>query len=139
MLAAMALGADGVQVGTAFAVSEESSAHIDFKRKVLQLKEGETRLYLRKIGAVRMARNGFANKVEEAENRGAGPDELKTLLGRGRSKKGIFEGDLDSGELEIGQVSAIIDQIKPAGQIVEEIIGEFRELLKKMKENRFNF
>ena len=125
MLACMALGADGVQIGSRFVASNESSAHQLFKNKVVEIKDGQTRLSLKKLAPVRMIRNEFCERVEEAENRGASGEELSVLLGRGRSKAGMFEGDLKEGELEIGQVSALIDEIKPAGEIVREIMEEF--------------
>jgi enoyl-[acyl-carrier protein] reductase II len=125
MLACMALGADGVQIGSRFVASNESSAHQLFKNKVVEIKDGQTRLSLKKLAPVRMIRNGFCEQVEAAENRGASREELSVLLGKGRSKAGMFEGDLKEGELEIGQVSALIDEIKPAGEIVREIMEEF--------------
>lgn len=135
MLAAFALGAEGVQIGSRFAVSEESSAHINFKKKVIETKSGDTVLTLKKIVPVRLIKNKFFTEVAEAESRGASIEELRELLGKGRAKKGIFEGDLEEGELEIGQVSALIKEIKPAKEIIEEIIQEFysaREQLCKM-------
>lgn len=135
MLAAFALGAEGVQIGSRFAVSEESSAHINFKKKVIETKSGDTVLTLKKIVPVRLIKNKFFAEVAEAESRGASIEELRELLGKGRAKKGIFEGDLEEGELEIGQVSALIKEIKPAKEIIEEIIQEFysaREQLCKM-------
>jgi enoyl-[acyl-carrier protein] reductase II len=125
MLAAMALGAEGVQIGSRFVASTESSAHPDFKRKVLETRDGDTILALKKIIPVRIVRNAFYERVKELEDRGATPDELKELLGKGRARKGMFEGDLDQGELEIGQVSGLIRDIKPAAEIVEEIMREF--------------
>jgi enoyl-[acyl-carrier protein] reductase II len=125
MLAAMALGADGVQIGSRFVASEESSAHINFKNKVVSVSEGETALTLKKLTPVRLIKNEFYKKVEEAESRGASVEELKELLGRARAKKGMFEGDLEEGELEIGQVSGAIREIKPAGLIVKEIWDEY--------------
>lgn len=135
MLAAFALGAEGVQIGSRFAVSEESSAHINFKKKVIETKSGDTVLTLKKIVPVRLIKNKFFAEVAEAESKGASIEELRELLGKGRAKKGIFEGDLEEGELEIGQVSALIKEIKPAKEIIEEIIQEFysaREQLCKM-------
>lgn len=139
MLAAMALGADGVQMGTRFAASIESSAHINFKEKILQLKEGDTRLYLKKVVPVRMIRNAFAIEIENAENRGADASELLNILGTGRSKKGIFEGDLEGGELEIGQISSIINEIKPAAKIIEEVIGEYNDARKELRLSKYKF
>lgn len=139
MLAAMALGADGIQVGTRFALSEESSAHPAFKNRMLQLKEGETRLYLQKIGGVRMARNRFALSIEEAESRGAEQEELRNLLGKGRAMKGIFEGELEEGELEIGQVASLVNRIEPAAAIVEDIIDGYRMLRNALSGPAYNF
>lgn len=121
--AAFALGAHGVQIGTRFALCEESSAHVAFKEYCRGLGEGDTKLLLKKIGATRMAYNPFCKIVEEAENRGATPQELKELLGSGRSKRGIFEGDLVEGELEIGQISAMISKPETAAQIIQDLIG----------------
>ncbi|MCD4696262.1 MAG: DUF561 domain-containing protein [Bacteroidales bacterium] len=125
MLAAIAIGADGVQIGSRFAVSEESSAHDNFKKAVVSAGDGDTKLTLKKIVPVRLINNEFFNRVNAAENKGASVEELKEILGRGRAKKGMFEGDIKEGELEIGQVSGYINEIKPAGEIVREIIAEF--------------
>lgn len=125
MLAAFALGADGVQVGSRFVASVESSAHENFKHAVIRAGEGDTKLSMKSLVPVRLLKNDFFRKVEEAEQRGASPEELKTLLGRGRAKKGMFEGDLIEGELEIGEVAGSINDIKPAAQIVKEIWEEF--------------
>jgi enoyl-[acyl-carrier protein] reductase II len=127
MLAAMALGADGVQIGTRFVASEESSANIRFKNSVVESKEGDTKLMLKQLTPVRLLRNKFAESVAEAEKNCATVDELTVLLGRGRSKKGMFEGDLEEGELEIGQIAATIKNIQPAKDIVQEIISEYKE------------
>lgn len=132
MLAAMALGADGVQIGSLFAVAEESSAHPDFKHLVTSLQEGDTRLALKKLAPVRLIRNEFFKKVDEAEQAGAGVDELKALLGKGRAKKGIFEGDLVEGELEIGQVSAQINLVEPVAIIMERLITEYHTAKEKI-------
>lgn len=121
MLAAMALGADGVQVGSLFAASAESSAHEHFKQAILAAKEGDTSLMLKKLTPVRLLKNKFADAVRTAESNGANADELAALLGSRRAKRGIFEGEMQEGELEIGQVSAMIQQIKPAAQIVREL------------------
>ena len=126
MLAAMALGADGVQVGSRFVCSEESSAHPAFKEHVAQSNEGDTLLTLKELAPVRLMRNRFFTEVQEAYARGASVEELKTLLGRGRAKRGMFEGDLVDGELEIGQVSGAIRDIKPAAAIVADILTEYR-------------
>ena len=125
MLAAMAMGADGVQIGSLFAASEESSAHINFKKKIIESGDGETALVLKKLVPVRMIKNKFFEKIHEAENHGADKEELSELVGKGRSRLGIFEGNLDEGELEIGQVSALIKDIKPVSDIMEDIISEY--------------
>ncbi|MBL0103997.1 MAG: nitronate monooxygenase [Bacteroidetes bacterium] len=125
MLAAFALGAEAVQMGTRFVASIESSGHEAFKNRVIHSEEGETKLMLKQLTPVRLMRNTFFNQVEEAEGRGAGIEELKTLLGRARAKKGMFEGDMEEGELEIGQVSAAVRQILPAGEIVKNVWNEF--------------
>ena len=131
MAAAMALGADGVQIGSLFAASVESSAHNEFKKLITRLKEGDTILSLKKLAPVRLIKNRFFNQVEEAEQRGASRDELAALLGKGRAKKGIFEGDLDNGELEIGQVSATIDHIEPVEVIMKRLIKEYNAAIQK--------
>ena len=135
MLAAMVLGADGVQIGTRFVASEEASSHINFKQAVIHAAEGDTQLSLKKLTPVRLMKNRFFQQVQEAEQRGAGEEELKLLLGRARAKKGMFEGDMDEGELEIGQVSALLDDILPAGQIVKNIWEEFHEALRNPIKN----
>ena len=132
MFAAMSLGADGVQIGSRFAVSEESSAHPDFKKLVVGLNEGDTKLALKKIGAVRLIKNEFFREVELMENRGAPADELKALLGKGRAKKGMFEGDLSSGELEIGQVASILNEILPVETIMNNLLREFQQAKERM-------
>ncbi|MBL0043499.1 MAG: nitronate monooxygenase [Flavobacteriales bacterium] len=126
MLAAMALGADGVQVGSRFVCSEESSAHHAFKQHVIDSREGDTLLTLKELAPVRLMRNKFFADIQAAYKRGASTEELKELLGRARAKRGMFEGDLEEGELEIGQVSAALDGILPAAAIVERIISEYR-------------
>jgi len=131
MLAAMVLGAEGVQIGSRFVTSSESSAHIHFKNAVLNAKEGDTMLTLKQLTPVRMIKNDFFAEVQQAEQNGADKDELQKLLGRGRSKKGMFEGDLQEGELEIGQVSAAINKIQPAADILTEIYTEFVSSLKQ--------
>lgn len=131
MLAMMALGADGVQIGSRFAASEESSAHENFKQYITRAKDGDTELVLKKLAPVRLLKNAFYNEVKAAEERCATPEELKQLLGRARAKKGMFEGDLETGELEIGQISASIDSVKPVKQIVDEIIAEYNLLTTK--------
>ena len=134
MLAAMALGADGVQIGSRFVASNESSAHENFKNAVLSSSEGDTKLSLKALTPVRLLKNKFFHTVEEAEARGASPQELEELLGRGRSKKGMFEGNLDEGELEIGEVSGYIKDIKPAAEIIQDIVQEFLAAKKKLAE-----
>lgn len=131
MLAAMVLGAEGVQVGSRFVASSEASSHEKFKDMVITSAEGATQLTLKQVTPVRMLKNNFFEQVQQAEQHGATVDELKTLLGRGRAKKGMFEGDLEEGELEIGQVSALINKIKPAAEIVKEIWNEFETTLKQ--------
>ncbi|MGC6428766.1 MAG: NAD(P)H-dependent flavin oxidoreductase [Flavobacteriales bacterium] len=125
MMAAMALGADGVQIGSKFIATPESSAHENFKQYILNSKEGDTQLTLKEVTPVRLLKNDFYNQLMKAYDQGANVDELKQILGRGRAKLGMFVGDLDEGELEVGQVSAMMDEIKPAAQIVEELIDEF--------------
>lgn len=139
MLAAMVLGADGVQIGSRFVASEESSAHNNFKQTVLKTGDGGTKLTLKELTPVRLIKNDFFNKVEEAYSKDASVEELRTLLGRGRAKKGMFEGDLSEGELEIGQIAGIIDQVKPAKDIVLEIIEEYRNELQSMQNPKYNF
>ncbi|MEK6614910.1 MAG: nitronate monooxygenase [Bacteroidota bacterium] len=131
MLAAFALGADGVQIGSRFAASEESSLHANFKNKITELGEGDTQLSLKKLGPVRLVKNKFYKQVQEAEDKGASSEELQNILGRARAKKGMFEGDLEEGELEIGQVSYMLKEIKPVKKIVEEIIVQYNEAKKK--------
>ncbi|MBX2933520.1 MAG: nitronate monooxygenase [Ferruginibacter sp.] len=131
MLAAMVLGADGVQVGSRFVASAEASSHQDFKNLVVNAKEGDTQLALKKLTPVRLLKNEFYNQVNEAEKKGATEEELQKLLGRGRAKKGMFEGKIDDGELEIGQVSALIKNIQPAAEIVKEIYTSYEEALRQ--------
>jgi len=130
ILAAMNLGADGVQIGSRFVATPESSAHKNFKDSVVKAQEGDTLLTLKELTPVRLLKNDFFNQVENAYENDASKEELEALLGRGRAKKGMFEGDLKEGELEIGQVSALLDDILPAGQITENIWTEFQEALK---------
>lgn len=137
MLAAFALGAEGVQIGTRFAVSEESSAHQAFKEKVIRSGDGETVLALKKIGAVRMMKNRFWEKVGELEEGGASAEQLAALLGKGRAKMGIFEGDLEEGELEIGQAAALIGNIEPVSTIMDDIIREFNETAGQLSNFKF--
>ncbi len=128
MLGAMALGADGVQVGSRFAVSSESSAHLNYKNKILNSEEGDTTITLKQLAPVRLIKNAFYNQVAAAEKAGASVEELNAILGKRRAKKGIFEGDLEEGELEIGQISAYIKEIKPAAEIVGEIWEDYNRL-----------
>lgn len=140
MLAAMNLGAEAVQIGSRFVASEESSAHINFKNTVVETQEGGTKLTLKEITPVRLIKNAFFDRVAEAYRSGAKVDELKELLGRGRAKKGMFQGDLNEGELEIGQVSGLINDIKPAAEILNEIVEDFRKELKAQhSDNKYNF
>lgn len=132
MVAAMALGADGVQIGSRFIASPESSAHQNFKDYILRAKEGDTQLMLKEITPVRLLKNEFYNQIVSAYDKGATKEELRALLGRGRAKKGMFLGDLEDGELEVGQISATMDTIKPAGEIVQEIIEEFQIIKNKI-------
>ncbi|MFD2099243.1 NAD(P)H-dependent flavin oxidoreductase [Flagellimonas iocasae] len=125
MLAAMVLGADGVQIGSRFVASPEASSHELFKQWVVNAQEGDTHLTLKELAPVRLLKNKFYRDVQEAYAKGASVDELKTLLGRARAKKGMFEGDMEEGELEIGQVSGLIHEIKPAAQIVADLMAEF--------------
>lgn len=125
MLAAMVLGAEGVQIGSRFVASEEASSHINFKNAVINSSEGDTQLTLKQLTPVRLLKNEFFTQVQLAETRGASVTELTTILGRARAKKGMFEGDLTNGELEIGQVSALLDGILPAGEIVKSVWREF--------------
>jgi enoyl-[acyl-carrier protein] reductase II len=129
MLAAMVMGAEGVQMGSRFVASEEASSHLEFKKMVIDLKEGDTSLTMKQLTPVRLIKNKFYQQVLEAEMRGATAEELKTLLGRARAKKGMFEGDMDEGELEIGQVGALLHSILPAGQIVKNVWNEFEKAL----------
>jgi enoyl-[acyl-carrier protein] reductase II len=132
MLAAIALGADGVQIGSRFVTSVESSAHEAFKQQIINAKEGDTQLVLKKLTPVRLLRNKFFEEVVQSEKNGAGESYMQQLLGRGRAKKGMFEGDMMEGELEIGQVSAMINEIKPAADIVAEIWNEFIAAKKRL-------
>lgn len=133
MLAAMALGAEGVQIGTLFAVSEESSASDAFKQLCVNLGEDGTMLALKKISPTRLIKNELFAKIAEAENRGAEADELRELLGRAASKRGIFEGDLQNGELEIGQIASTIKEVKPVAQIMHELITDFHTTQSKIQ------
>lgn len=130
MLAAEALGADGVQIGSRFAASTESSLHENFKNRIIQSSEGDTVLTLKQLTPVRLIKNKFYEQIQQAEWRGATKEELSQLLGMRRSKKGMFEGDLEEGELEIGQVSATIKEIKPAAEILKEVWDQYTSLKK---------
>ncbi len=132
MLAAMCLGAEGIQAGTLFALSEESSAGEAFKRRCTALAEGDTMLCLKKVSPTRLVKNELFNKVIEAEDRGASADELRQLLGKAASKRGIFEGDTDNGELEIGQIASAIKEIKPVADIMESMVSGFEEARKRV-------
>ena len=133
MLAALALGADGVQIGTRFALTKESSAHENFKKLCLNLKEGDTKLLLKKLSPTRLVKGDFATAVEEAEARGASVEELRELLGKGRAKKGIFEGDLKEGELEIGQVASLFWEELSVEEVMKELIRDFKLSLENVK------
>lgn len=132
MLAAMVLGADGVQIGSRFVASEEASSHSSFKQKIVEAREGDTCLTLKELAPVRLLKNKFYTDVQELYGRSPSVEELQKLLGRGRAKKGMFEGDLDEGELEIGQVAGLIHDIKPVSEIIQEIIREFREVKQEL-------
>ncbi len=132
MAAAFFLGADGVQIGSRFVATFESSAHENFKNKIIQAKEGDTQLTLKQLTPVRLIKNKFFDEVIQAEQSGASIEELKNLLGKARAKKGMFEGDLIDGELEIGQVSASINEIKSAAEVVNEIYSDFKSVIKKI-------
>jgi enoyl-[acyl-carrier protein] reductase II len=137
MLAVMVLGADGVQMGSRFAASVESSAHDNFKNTILETKEGDTQLTLKELAPVRLIKNKFYNDLQELYAKGPSVEELKELLGRARAKRGMFEGDLVEGELEIGQVAGLIHQILPVKSIVEEVIAEFNEAAAQMNNLSF--
>lgn len=128
MLAAMVLGADGVQIGSRFAATIESSAHDNFKDTIVKVKDGDTHLTLKELAPVRLVKNHFYNQVQELYTKNPSVEEIKQLLGRARAKKGMFEGDLDNGELEIGQIAGLIHEIKPTKQVIEEIIAEFESI-----------
>jgi enoyl-[acyl-carrier protein] reductase II len=137
MLAAMSLGADAVQIGSKFIASPESSAHQNFKDYILNSKEGDTQLTLKEVTPVRLLKNEFFDKLMQAYDNGSSKEELKELLGRGRAKKGMFMGDLVDGELEVGQVSAAMDEIKPAAQIVNELVEEFNHAKNQLVKIQF--
>ncbi len=127
MLAAMVLGAEGVQMGSRFVASEEASSHLNFKKAVINAGEGDTQLTMKQLTPVRLIKNDFFKQIDEAEKKGTTVDELAAILGRARAKKGMFEGDLDAGELEIGQISALVNDILPAGDIVKNVWKEFMD------------
>ena len=133
MLATFALGAEGVQIGTRFALTEESSAHENFTQLCLNLNEGDTKLLLKKLSPTRLVKGEFTTAVEEAEARGASAEEMKELLGKGRSKKGIFEGNLQEGELEIGQVASLFREMQTVSEVMKEIMEDFRKGMEKIQ------
>lgn len=139
MLAAMALGADGVQMGSRFVASNESSAHLNFKNLVVDTQDGGTQLTLKELTPVRLIKNAFYQEVMTAYANGASPEDLKNLLGRGRAKKGMFEGDLVEGELEIGQIAGLINKILPAAEIVKEIMDEFQAARTEFNSDKYLF
>ena len=134
MAAAMALGADGVQVGSRFVTTHESSAHINFKNAILNSSEGDTKLSLKQLTPVRLLKNEFSIQVNELENQGASTEELSNLLGRGRAKKGMFEGDLTNGELEIGQVASQLKSLQSAKEVIDDMVIEYNQTIKRMQE-----
>lgn len=139
MLATFALGAEGVQIGTRFALTAESSAHENFKQLCLSLNEGDTKLLLKKLAPTRLVKGSFTTAVEEAEARGASVEEMRTLLGKGRAKKGMFEGNLEEGELEIGQVAALFRKEETVAEVMEEIITGYRQSLSRLKNESGTF
>lgn len=136
ILAAEALGAEGVQMGTRFALTEESSAHFNFKDRCLRLNEGDTLLTLKQLSPTRLIKNDFYKLIEEAEQKGASADELKALLGKGRAKKGIFEGNLYEGELEIGQAASQLRQLQTVDEVMKELIEDYRTALRQMQDRQ---
>lgn len=136
ILAAEALGAEGVQMGTRFALTEESSAHFNFKDRCLRLNEGDTLLTLKQLAPTRLIKNDFYKQIEEAEQKGASADELKALLGKGRAKKGIFEGDLYEGELEIGQAASQLRQLQTVDEVMKELVEDYRTALRQMQDRQ---
>lgn len=137
MLACMILGADGVQIGSRFVASEESSAHIEFKKMVVDAQEGATQLTLKELAPVRLLKNQFYNKIVEAYQNNPTPEKLKILLGRARAKKGMFEGDLENGELEIGQIAGLIHDIKPVATIVQDLVKEYQQAMASLADDKF--
>ena len=136
ILAAEALGAEGVQMGTRFALTEESSAHFNFKDRCLRLNEGDTLLTLKQLSPTRLIKNDFYKQIEEAEQKGVSVDELKALLGKGRAKKGIFEGDLYEGELEIGQAASQLRKLQTVDEVMKELVEDYRTALRQMQDKR---
>ncbi len=139
MLSAMILGADGVQMGSRFAASLEASSHENFKNEIVKAKDGATMLTLKDVTPVRLIKNKFFNDITNAINNGASPEEQEKFLGRGRAKKGMFEGDLDEGELEIGQIAGLIDSIEPVSKIISSIMEEYQQALKELNNNKYHF
>lgn len=137
MVAAQALGAEGVQIGSRFAITQESSAHADFKNLCLRLNEGDTKLLLKKISPTRLVKGDFATRIEEAEARGASAEELRQILGKGRAKKGIFEGDLQEGELEIGQVTSQFRTLQSVKEVMTDLVVNFNQTLRQLYLNEF--
>jgi enoyl-[acyl-carrier protein] reductase II len=137
MMAAMVLGADGVQMGSRFAASLESSSHENFKKTIIGVEEGDTQLTLKELAPVRLIKNKFFDDLQKLYAKCPTPEELKTLLGRARAKKGMFEGDLIEGELEIGQIAGLIDEIQPVQQIIEDVISEFNSVKEGLSSFRF--
>ena len=137
MLAVMALGAEGLQIGTRFALTEESSAHEAFKNRCLQLNEGDTKLLLKKLAPTRLVTNAFQKAVETAESNGASAEELKELLGKGRAKRGIFEGDMEEGELEIGQVAALFHNRQTVEEVMNELVNGFENAKEQIAQLHF--
>lgn len=138
MLAAMTLGADGVQIGSRFVASYEASAHQNFKQMIIASKEGDTKLTLKELTPVRLLKNKFYQDIEALYSQGASKEALARLLGRARAKKGMFEGDLEEGELEIGQISGLINAIKPTAEIVKEIVSQYKACLQEIKYGSFD-
>lgn len=136
ILAAQILGADGVQMGTRFALTRESSAHFSFKDRCLQLNEGDTILTLKQLSPIRLVKNDFYKQVEEAEKRGASTDEMRDLLGKGRAKKGIFEGDIFEGLIEIGQAASMLKQLQTVDEVMKELAEEYEEALNRIRTAR---
>ncbi len=139
MLAAMVLGADGVQIGSRFAATFESSAHDNFKQTILDVKDGDTHLTLKELAPVRLVKNKFYQQVQELYQQNPTIDDLKTLLGRARAKKGMFEGDLENGELEIGQIAGLIHELKPASKVLKDIVDEFQQVASNFNNANFRF